>query len=159
MSRIIVAAVVACSILHVGLVTAQTASDRTAVQKQVVAHEKAIIDAIVKNDPKTFHSYVLPDSFAMSGEGVVKAAEFDKMMSQMQADCKFTKWSLTDSTFYWVNDNTVIHMYKVTGDATCKGQPVPPTWNSSVWTNKGGKWLGAFHHESAVVTPPGTPKK
>jgi hypothetical protein len=157
MSRIIVATVVACSMLHAGLVTAQSATDRTAAQTQIVANEEAIIDAILKNEPKTFHTYVLPDSFAVGGEGVNKAADFDQMMNAMMADCKFTKGGLAESMFYWVTDSTVVHIYKATTEGTCQGQPIPATWSSTVWTNKGGKWLAAFHQES-IVTPP-APKK
>ena len=69
MSRIIVNEDLACSVLQEGLATAQTATDRPAVEKQIVANEKAIVDAIVKNDPKTFHSYVVADSFAMGERG------------------------------------------------------------------------------------------
>jgi len=54
MSRILVLTVAVCSLLQTGLVTAQSKTDRTAVQKQIVANEKAIVDAIVNNDPKRF---------------------------------------------------------------------------------------------------------
>lgn len=157
MSRIISATVVACSLLQ-AVVAAQSATDRAAVQKSIVAHEKAIMDAILKNDPKTFHSYVLPDSLSMGGEGVTKAADFDAMMAQMTKDCKFSKWGVEQSTFSWINDSTVVHLYKATVAGTCQGQPVPATWASTVWTNKNGKWLGAFHHESPVQAPPAAKK-
>ena len=54
MSHIFLLIVVAWSILQAGPVPAQSGTDRTAVQNQVVESEKAIIDAILKNDPKTF---------------------------------------------------------------------------------------------------------
>jgi hypothetical protein len=159
MARMIVMTVLACSILHAGQVRAQSATDRNAVQNRIVEGEKAIIDAILKNDPKTFHSHVVGDSLAAGGEGVMKVADFDKIMSQMKVDCKFTKWGLSDSTFYWLTDTSVVHIYKATIDGTCQGQPVPPTWASSVWVNKNGKWLGAFHHESPVTPPTPAAKK
>ena len=159
MSRIVVNTVVAFSILHAGLVAAQGATDRPAVEKQIVSNEKAIMDAIVKNDLKTFHSHVVPDSFALGEDGLMKVADYDKIISEMNADCKFSKAGINDSSFYWVNDATVVHIYKAAVEATCKGgDSIPPSWSSTVWTNKGGKWLGAFHHESRVA-PPATPKK
>jgi hypothetical protein len=159
MSRIILMTVFACSLFPTGQVEAQSATERTAVQKRIVADENAIIDAILKNDPKTFHSLVVADSLAASGDGVTKAADFDKMMGQMKADCTFKKWGLSDSTFYWLTDTSVVHVYKATVDGTCQGQPVPATWASSVWVNKNGKWLGAFHHESTLTPPPPPAKK
>jgi hypothetical protein len=112
MSHILVLIVAACSILQAGPVLAQRGTtDRTAVQNQVVENEKAISDAILKNDPKTFHSYVLPDSYALGGDGAIKAADFDKIMNEMKADCKAAKWELAESTFYWVNDSTVVQHF------------------------------------------------
>jgi hypothetical protein len=159
MSRMFVVTVVASFILQAGHITAQTPTDRTAVQNRIVGNEKAVVDAITKNDPKTFHSYILPDSFAMGGEGVMKVADFDKIINQLNADCKVTKFDLAESMFYWVNDSTVVHMYKETVEGTCKGQPIPVTWSSTVWTNKGGKWMAAFHHEAEVTPPAAAPKK
>ena len=67
-------------------------TDRPAVEKQIVANEKAIVDAVLKNDPKTFHSYILADSFAMASQGVIAVADFDPVMKQQATDCKVTKF-------------------------------------------------------------------
>ena len=33
--------------------------------------------------------------------------------------------------------------------------PIPsPTWASTVWTNKGGKWMAVFHQETAAMPAP-----
>jgi len=138
---------------------AQSGTDRTAVQKQIVASEKAVIDAVLKNDPKTFHSYLLPDGFAMASQGVLAVADFDPVMKQQAVDCKITKFELPESRFYWINDTTVVHMFKQTFEGTCKGEPATANWSSTVWTNKGGKWLAAFHQESEIVPPPAGAKK
>jgi hypothetical protein len=125
------------------------------VEKQIVANEKAIIDAILKNDPKTFHSYGVPDGGAGLGDhGPNKAEDFDKIMSQMKVDCTFAKVELAESTFYWFNDITVVHMFKENLDGTCQGQRLPAAvWSSTVWTNQGGKWLSAFHQETEAAPP------
>ena len=151
---VIAASVFLCLTLQARPVSAQTASDRTDAQNRIVSAEKAVIEAIVKNDPKTFHSYVVADSYAVGGEGVVPVTAFDEMMKEMKANCKVTKWELSDSKFYWLNDSAVVHMYKATMDGTCQNQPISATWASSVWVNRGGKWLGSFHQESEVVVPP-----
>ena len=148
----------ACLILQTGAVAAQSGPDREAVQKQIVTNERTIIESIFKNDAKTFHSHVVGDSLIASGEGVVKVAEFDPMMKQTATDCKLRKVQISDSTFYWFNDTTLVHVYKTTLDAACKGESIPPSWSSSVWVNKGGKWQGAFHQESEVAPSPSIKK-
>jgi hypothetical protein len=167
----------ACSLLCAGiLLSAQSNSDqatspkrgdaptdvtRAAAQQQIVANEKAVIDAIVmKNDPKTFHSHVLQDGYALGDAGPMKVADFDKTIAQMATDCKIAKWSMSDSTFYWLNPTTVVHMFKTNVDGTCQGQSLPSVWSSTVWSNKDGKWLGAFHQETVIMPPPqAAPKK
>jgi hypothetical protein len=148
----------ACFIITSGHVAAQSGPDRNAVQKQIEADERAIIEAIFANDAKTFHGHVVADSLIATEEGVVKVAEFDPMMKQTAAECKFTKVQTSDSTFYWFDDTTLVHIYKTVIDATCSGKPIPPSWSSSVWVNRNGKWRGAFHQETEVAPSPDVKK-
>ena len=124
---------IVCVILQSGAVAAQTAPDRAGVQKQIETNERAIIEAIFKNDAKTFHSLVVGDSLILSGDGLLKVAEFDTMMKETAATCKVSKVQTSDSAFYWVNDTTVVHVYKTAMDASCNGEPIKPSWSSSVW--------------------------
>jgi hypothetical protein len=143
-------------IANAGLTFAQApAANRAAVEKQLLATERALNDAIAKGDMKTFHSNLAPDAISMDSGGIMKVdAEFDKMMASL----KMQSWNIDSPQFYWVNDNTVVVMYKWTGKGTYQGQPVPsPTWASTVWSNKGGKWLAVFHQESAAMAPPTPP--
>jgi hypothetical protein len=136
--------------------TAQTSASRTASQKEIVANEKAILEAIVKGDMKTFHSYVPPDTFGLDEAGLMKTADLDQMLAQ----CKFTSAAQSGSQFYWINNTTAVHIYKWRGKGACQGEAVPEErWCSTVWTNTTGKWLAAFHQESTVTAPPAAPKK
>jgi hypothetical protein len=133
------------------------AGNHAAIEQQIVANERAVNDAFAKNDTKTFHNYVAADSFGVDAMGVSKVADMDKMMPQM----KVTSWNIDGSQFYWVNDSTVVHTYRWTGKGSFQGQPLPsPVWASSVWTNRGGKWVGVFHQETAaMLMPPAGAKK
>ena len=132
---------------------APAASNRTAIEKQIVANERAINDAVAKGDMKTFHANLAPDAIGVDTGGVtrVNAPNFDEMMKA----AKIQSWDMDGSQFYWINDSTVVHIYRWTGKGTYQGQPIPsPVWTSTVWTNKGGKWVGVFHQETAAMTPP-----
>jgi len=133
------------------------AVNRAAVQTAVIANEKAINDALVKNDMKAFHSYITADAVSMDGMGLTKAADFDKMM----ADYKVLSSNITDSQFMWLDDANVVHMYKWTGKSTYQGKPAPDTtWSSTIWSNRGGKWLAVFHSEAAAMpAPPAAPSR
>jgi hypothetical protein len=152
------ALILSAFVLQTGAAGAQTAAvNRTAVQAQIVANEKAISDAFAKGDVKAFHALVAPDGYSVDATGIMKMGpDVDKMM----ADYKETSSTIDSSQFYWLNDATVVHMYRWSGKATFKGAPAPsPVWSSTVWMNKGGKWLAMFHQESvAMAMPPVAPK-
>ncbi len=132
------------------------AANRAAIEKQIVANERAVNETFAKNDAKGFHSYVAADAVSVDPAGVssVNTPDFDKMM----ASTKMSTWNIDGSKFYWINDTSVVHMYRWTGKGTFAGEPLPsPTWASTVWTNRGGKWLAVFHQETVAMTPPPAP--
>ncbi len=133
---------------------AQTpASSHAAVEKQIIANERAINDAVAKGDMKAFHATIATDAVGIDPGGIskVNAPEFDKMLLAT----KIQSWNMDGSQFYWVNDNTVVHMYRWTGKGSYEGQPIPsPTWASTVWSNKSGKWMAVFHQETTAMPAP-----
>jgi hypothetical protein len=137
-----------------GTALAQTAgASHAAVEKQLIANERTLNDAVAKADMKTFNSMVASDGISVDSGGIMKTGDpnFEKMVKEI----KIQSWNLDSSQFYWINDNTVVHMYKWSGKGTYQGQPVPsPTWASTLWTNKGGKWTAVFHQESLAMPAP-----
>ena len=127
-------------------------SNHAAIEKQIVAIERAVNDAFAKGDLKAFHSNIASDAVTIDPTGISKVTtpEFDKMMSSI----KIQTWNIDGSQFYWISDTTVLHLYRWTGKGTFAGQPLDsPTWASTVWTNKGGKWMAVFHQETTAMAP------
>ena len=132
------------------LVQAQAGGGHAAIEKQIIANERAINDAIAKGDMKTFHANIASDAVGIDPGGIskVNAPDFDKMLLAS----KIQSWNIDGSQFYWIGDTTVVHMYRWTGKGTYDGHPIPsPTWASTIWTNKGGKWMAAFHQETTAM--------
>ena len=131
-----------------------TASSHAAVEKQIVTMERAINEAVAKGDMKAFHANIAADAVGVDPTGIAKVngPDFDKMILAT----KIQSWNIDGSQFYWINDASVVHMYRWTGKGTYEGQPVPsPTWSSTVWANRGGKWVAVFHQETtAMASPP-----
>ena len=58
-------------------------------------------------------------------------------------------FELSDLKVTFLNSSAALLTYKAISDATCAGQPVPPTvWASSAYVMRGGKWLAASHQET-----------
>jgi len=153
-NRVLALVVFTLMLTLVAVVFAQApAANRSAIEKQILTNERAISDAFAKGDMKAFNGLVASDAVSVDNSGIMKTGDpnFEKMMKDM----KLQSWNIDGSQFYWINDNSVVHMYKWTGKGTYQGQPVPsPTWASTVWSNKGGKWIAVFHQESLAMPAP-----
>jgi hypothetical protein len=131
-----------------GFMFSQTAgSNHAAIERQIIANERAILDAAGKGDVKTFHSMVPPDAVVVAPSGPIKvnSPEFDKMLTKIQT------WNIDGSQFYWIGEATVVHMFRWTGTPMPGGKPISPSWNSTIWTNKSGKWVAVLHQESTTM--------
>lgn len=136
---------------YVRAAAAQTPADRAAIEKQIVANERAVNEAFAKGDAKGFMAHVDKAGVSVDMMGVMKVTEFEKMLK----DTKVESWNIAQSQFVWVNPQTVIHIYRWTGKGTFQGQPFPsPTWASTVWTTRDGKWVAIFHQETMAAPPP-----
>jgi Domain of unknown function (DUF4440) len=138
--------------------TQAPAANHAAIEKQILANERAVNEAFAKGDLKAFHANVAPDAVSVDAGGIMKVntPDFDKMLQTT----KIQTWNIDGSQFYWVNDNTVVHMYRWTGKGSYEGQPIPsPTWASTIWANKAGKWMAVFHQEVLAMGPPPAPAK
>ncbi len=142
------------AVMMVGI-TAIAAQDATA-EKALIANERAVNEAVAKGNLAGFKQYVAADGWAIDPSmGRASIADFVKGFDAMVKDTKMESWDITDSKVQWVDANTAVHTYKWTGKGTYKGQPIPsPTWASTVWTKKNGKWSAVFHQESPEAAPP-----
>jgi hypothetical protein len=125
-------------------------------EKTIIANERAISAAFAKGNLAAFKEHVAMDGFAIDPMmGPMSVAEFVKQFDAMAKDMKIESWDIADSKLQWVDANTAVHYYKWTGKGTMQGQPIPsPTWCSTVWTKKNGKWTATFHQETLVVPAP-----
>lgn len=134
----------------------QAKVDRAAVEKQLIANERAINEAFAKNDATGFMMHVDPQGIGIDPSGPMKVTDVTSMI----AKAKVASWNIDNSKVLWVDDNTAIHYYRWTGKGTMDGQPFPsPVYASTVWANKGAKWLAVFHQETSAMPPPPPAKK
>jgi len=145
------------SLLAIGFAVSATAqaTNRAAMEKAVLANEMAVNAAFSKGDAATIQKHLLPDGVAVDPMGGTPVSEMLKMLGDIKI---LPGWKIESSKFLWLDDNTVVHMYKWTGKGTMMGQPVPsPTWSSTVWVQRGGQWKAGFHQETVAIAPPPPP--
>jgi hypothetical protein len=136
----------------------QSASHADA-EKQVLALERALNDAVAKHDIAPFKANVAADAMQIDAAGGITKV-FSPDFETFIKTASIQSWTIDSSRFMWVNDNTVLHLYRWSGKGTYQGQPVPsPTWSSTLWTNKSGKWQAVFHQETVAMPPPAAAPK
>jgi hypothetical protein len=123
------------------------AQDKAALDKALIANEQKINEAVAKGDRATFTSLIAPGAVSVDKGGFMPVAEFVKVMDQL----KVTSWKIDNPQVQWIDANTAIVNYTWTGAGTFMKEPVDsPTFASTVWSKKGGKWLAVFHSEVAA---------
>jgi hypothetical protein len=143
---------------------AQGGMDKMAVEKALIANEQKINDAVVKGDVAAFKALVATDGLAIDENGPSAVADFEKMIAPGMA--KITDMKLDNFKVMWVSSDVAIVTYNWTGKGTVMDMPVKPTYSSTVYAQRGGKWLAVFHQESVknpnpppAMTPAAAPAK
>ena len=122
------------------------AMSKAQIRGRIIAAEKKLWDAWKNKDTKPFKSALSAD-FVMIEEGGVSGKDaVMKEITSMPCDVKSVE--LSDWKLTMLNSNTALLTYKGRAEGTCAGTPIPPVWASSVWVNRGGKWLAASHQET-----------
>ncbi len=127
-------------------------SSHAADEKAVMANENRILDLFPKKDIATLKTLIADDALGVDMTGAMPVSEIFKQFPTM--DMKITTQKTSDFKFLWVDANTVVVSYTWTGSGTTMGQPVPsPTYSSTVWTKRAGKWMAVFHQETVAAPP------
>ena len=135
--------------------TVAWAQNNDAAEKQLIANERMITEAVNRKDLKTFHAMVDPAGIGVDAVGFTRVSDMDKMFQQMN----ITESRIDQERVIWLSPDVAVVAYRWTGRGTYQGMPVPsPTYGSTIYAKqRNGQWLAKFHQESmALQTPPPT---
>jgi len=120
------------------------------IRAHIISGEKKLWEGWKNKDAKPFKAALAPDAVMIGEEGTAAKPDVLKEMASMSCDVK--SYELSDFKVTWINAGAVLVTYKGTVDGTCDSKPVPAVWASTVWVNRGGKWLAYSHQESNIAT-------
>jgi ketosteroid isomerase-like protein len=132
------------------------AQGNAVAEKQLIANERMITEAVNKKDLKMFHMMVDPSGIGVDGLGFTRVSDMDKMFQQMN----ITESRIDQERVTWLSPDVAVVAYRWTGKGTFQGMPVPsPTYASTIYVKqKNGDWIAKFHQESmAMPAPPAAP--
>jgi hypothetical protein len=102
-----------------------------------VANEKLVWDALKSRNYDAFAGYLAPDSIEIEADGVYDKAGSVKGVSMFDA----TKYDLSEwKTVKFDNDASL-----VTYMVTSRGPNHEQERHSTIWVNRGGKWMALLH--------------
>jgi hypothetical protein len=113
-----------------------------------VAREKEVWEALKKRDYNGFASFLAEDQMEVGADrvndkaGSVKGVSGSDMSSASLSDFKVVK--LDDDA------SLVTYVVKMAG----AGSGPEEERHSTIWVNRGGKWLAVFHQDTPVQKPP-----
>ena len=124
------------------------AMSRAQIRGRIIATEKKLWEAWKNKDAKPFKANLAADSVMIGERGVAGKADIVKEMASMP--CEVKSFELSDFKTTFLNSGTVLLTYKGVADGACAGTALPAVWASSVYVNRGGRWLAASHQETPV---------
>jgi hypothetical protein len=114
------------------------------------ANEKAIWEALKNKNFDGFASVLAPESIEVEPNGVFDKAGSVKMVSQFD----FSKDTLSEFKTIKFDDDASLVTYLVKGPGTTPNGER----HSTIWANRGGKWMALFHHGTPAIPAPPPPK-
>ena len=114
--------------------------------KKLSASETKLWEAWKTKDVKVFKANLSADSVMIGDSGV--QGKNDAIKDLTSAPCEVKSFQLSDWKLTMLNSSTALITYKGSAEGTCGGTAIPTVWASSIWVNRGGKWLAASHQET-----------
>ncbi len=110
-----------------------------------IADEKLVWDALKSRNYDAFAAYLAPDSMEIEPDGVYEKSGSVKGVSMFDASkAELSEWK----TIKLDNDATLVtYLVKLPGMNPDQGR------HTTIWVNRGGKWMALFHQGTPVAKP------
>ena len=122
------------------------AMSKAQIRGRVIAAEKKLWEAWKNKDPKPFKALLAADSVMISDSGV--SGKNESLKDVASTTCEVKSYELSDFKVAFLSAGTALLTYKATSDGSCGGVAIPTVWSSSLYVNRGGRWLAAAHQET-----------
>jgi hypothetical protein len=122
------------------------AMSKAQIRGRLIATEKKLWEGWKNKDAKPFNANLSADSVMIGDSGV--AGKNDAIKEVTGTACEVKSFELSDFKVTFLNSSTALLTYKGVADGTCGGTAIPTVWASSVYVNRGGRWLNASHQET-----------
>ena len=121
------------------------ATQDSALVEELTGKENAIWETVKNKQADEFGSFLAKDYRAVYNDGIMNKSEEVKSVP----DVDLKDYSFADMKVKFPKKDMAVLTYKATVHGSFKGQDFSGVYFcSSVWVNRGGKWLGVLHTEA-----------
>ena len=119
---------------------------KVSLQEAITGMERRAWEAVKARDSKTFSDLFAADGTMTDGGGIISRDSFLKTLP----DLTISEYTLSDIKVMMIDKDSALITYKADVKGSFKGQAFPPnpTYVSSIWTKRGGKWMAVYHQET-----------
>jgi ketosteroid isomerase-like protein len=117
------------------------------LRDQIVAHERAGLDALKPGDLTTFGASTADDAVFVDAHGPASKAE----VMEHTAAFRLHDYTMDDVRFVEVSADSGLIVYTLTESGSSHGKEFSAkVYVSSLWLKRGGKWVCAFSQETTA---------
>jgi ketosteroid isomerase-like protein len=122
-----------------------------AMRDEIVAQERAGLDALKRGDVQAFADATADDAVFVDAAGPATKAEVVKNVQGF----RLTDYAISDVRFVRLAADSGLIVYRITETGTSHGHEfTAKVIVSSIWAKHGGKWLCEFSQETAARQAP-----
>jgi hypothetical protein len=114
------------------------------------ANERMIWDAFQKKNIAGFESVLTEDNLEVEPDAVYDRAASVESVRQMVNSAAFKGITLSDFKTVALDEDAKVVTY--VGKSNSKGAPPAGMRHSTIWVNRGGKWMVAYHQGTTITT-------
>ncbi|HEV2914747.1 MAG TPA: nuclear transport factor 2 family protein [Pyrinomonadaceae bacterium] len=124
--------------------SSSSSSTSSSLEETLIAREKAVWEAIKKKDLATFGGYLAEDMVYVNKDGVHSKADTVKgIEASPMPELTLDDWKVTI-----IDKDVALVTYRVNSKAVACGPEATSERNSTIWAERGGKWLAVFHQDT-----------
>jgi len=115
-------------------------------EAEIVALETRAFEAWKNKDKRFFQEHMAEDGQYLDLHGAGGKAQY--VQAIIDNNCTVNGYALDKTKVTMLSKDAALLTYRYTYDIVCGGKPeAGPLWASTVYVNRGGQWLIAFHQE------------
>lgn len=120
---------------------------KSSLEESITMMERRAWEAVKARDAKTFSDLFAAEGTMADSEGVITR---DAFLNKTLPDLVITDYALSNIKVMMIDKDSALITYTATSKGTFKGQAFPetPSYTSSIWTKRNGKWVAVYHQET-----------